>query len=430
MTRRFRQLLQATPIHFCCLVSALCPALCLAQSWPEAVRISLAQYPSISAARFKTEAAQADVTRAKAAHWPQLSWSGNYAKYQHNVLPNRWFQTPNLSLNLWSGGRIQSDVERTEALTQASLRQQQITRDDVALMSTEGYLQWAHQKTLVALAEENLKQHEKILNDFEQIAQIDTGRRIDLDQARVRHDNARLILLKNHTELAAAVERVSRMVLAPAPDAPSGLEFDLPMASDDLLQARQTLNDQHPVLADLLAQRDAALASVRYAKAQSAPTVNLSHAKSNSLGPDNNRFVTQLQLNLPLLDGGSTRGAVGAALARVQVLDAQLQETRLVLSEQLTTAWTDWVSATIRAEMGQSQTLTAQALATGYEQQFRVGRRSLLDLLNIQSDLYTYQSNAATAWHESRTAQARILATLGQLADAFTPSPATPSTPK
>jgi outer membrane protein TolC len=46
----------------------------------------------------------------------------------------------------------------------------------------------------------------------------------------------------------------------------------------------------------------------------------------------------------------------------------------------------------------------------------------LLDLLNIQSDLYTYQSNAATALHESRLSQARILASLGQLANAYAQS--------
>ena len=119
-----------------------------------------------------------------------------------------------------------------------------------------------------------------------------------------------------------------------------------------------------------------------------------------------------------------------AAMARVQVIESQLQEARLLLHEQLATAWNDWQSATTRAELGQQQTLTAEQLATGYAQQFRVGRRALLDLLNIQSDLYTYQSAALTAKHQARTAQARVLATLGQLADAFAAAPDTPTSPK
>ena len=414
------------------LLAAL-PGTAAAQSLQQAVQKALRDYPTVSAARFQGEAAQAEIARTKAAHWPQLSWSARYASEPLAGSTQRWFQTPSLSLNLWSGGRIQSDVARAQALALASQKQQAITRDEVALLSAEAYLQWAHQRDMLALAQANLAKHASILSDFEKIAQIDTGRRIDLDQARVRHDNARLIRLKTQTELDAAAQRLTRLLMAPLPDAPAGLDFELPIAHAQLTQAQLDLHDQHPVVAQWLAQRDAALASVRMARAQSSPVLNLTHAKTPTQGDSGaakDRFVTQLQLTVPLLDGGSARSAEEAAMARVQVIESQLQETRLLLQEQLATAWNDWQSATTRAELGQQQTLTAEQLATGYAQQFRVGRRALLDLLNIQSDLYTYQSAALTAGHEARTAQARVLATLGQLAEAFTASTHTPTPPR
>lgn len=405
-----------------CLAAALLPSWCCAQSLQEAVLTALAHYPSIASAQSKTEAARSDITRAKGAHWPQLSWSGTYNDYRNDALGNRWTQTPTLSLNLWSGGRIQSDVERSEALAKASQKQEQITRDDVALLSSEAYLQWAHARQMVSLAQDNLNAHDKILQDFQTITQVDPGRRIDLNQAQVRHDNARLVLLKNETERAVAAERLARMLMAPAPAEPSGLDFSPPVPYTSLDQAQAQLGDQHPVIARLLAQREAAAASIRYAQAQHAPTVNLTHAKSTTPGITDGQFVTQLQLNLPLFDGGTTRGAVGVATANLQALESDLQETRLILGEELASAWASWLSSSSRATMGMQQALTAQDLARGYVQQFRVGRRSLLDLLNIQSDLYTYQSNAATALHESRLSQARILASLGQLANAYAQS--------
>lgn len=73
----------------------------------------------------------------------------------------------------------------------------------------------------------------------------------------------------------------------------------------------------------------------------------------------------------------------------------------------------------MRAQMGQQQTQIAQSLVDGYWMQFRVGRRSLLDLLNVQSDLYLYQSNAATSLHETRLTKSRMLAAMGQLAAVF-----------
>ena len=403
------------------LVLNFLPNTSTAQSLQQTVQKALADYPSLSAARYQSDAALADIARARAAHWPQLSWSARYASHAIAGGNSRWLQTPNLSLNLWSGGRISSDVERSQALAQASQKQQLVTRDEVARLSAEAYLLWAHHRDMLTLAEDNLATHQNILNDFEKIAQIDTGRRIDLDQARVRFDNANLIRLKNQTDLSVAIQRLSRMLMAPPPSAPSGLDYALPAHHSHLAQAQQDLNDQHPVLAQLLSQRDAALASVRSARAQSAPTLNLTHAKTDTAGLQESRFVTQLQLNVPLLDGGSAQAAESAAVARVHVIESQLQESRLVLNEQLAAAWQEWESATTRAVLGQQQTLTAQALAHGYVQQFRVGRRALLDLLNIQSDLYAYQSSALTASHEARTAQVRILATLGKLADAFSP---------
>lgn len=411
--------MHSSRISASCLIVALMPIGCWAQSLQEAVAIALTEYPSIASSKYKTEAAQSDVTRAKGGHWPQLSWSGTYSDYQTSSLSNRWVQTPVLNLNLWSGGRIQADVDRAQAQAQASRKQEAITRDDVALLGSEAYLQWAHQQRMVALAEDNLGTHQKILRDFQTITQIDPGRRIDLNQAQVRYDNARLALLKSETDKAVAAERLSRVLMAPVPAQPSGLDFSPPIPYASLTEAQTKLGDQHPVIAKLLAQREAAQANVRFAKAQHAPTVNLTHAKSTTPGLAEGKFVTQVQMNLPLVDGGTARGAVGTATANLQALESDLKETRLLLNEQLAAAWADWLSARHRADMGEQQIRTAKDLAQGYVQQFRVGRRSLLDLLNIQTDLYTYQSNAANAAYESRISQHRILATLGQLATSY-----------
>jgi adhesin transport system outer membrane protein len=405
------------------LAVVILPMGCLAQSLQEAVQIALKQYPALGQAKAKTEAAQAEIIRAKAPHRPQFSWSGTYNDYRSTNLSNRWVQSPSLSLNLWSGKRIQSDVERAEALASASHFQEKITRDDVALLISEGYLQWAHFKNMVNLGKENLAQHKKILNDFQKIAAVDTGRRIDLHQAQVRFDNANLSLMKSEAEMTSAMQRVSRMLNKSLPVEPTGIDFSPPIPFSRLEQAIESLNSQHPVIANLKAQSNAAQASVQYAKAQNSPTVNLTHTKNTTPGFADGKFVTQLQLNIPLYDGGSSDGAVGIAQANLKALEYALEETHLILSEELKTNWTQWLSSKQRVELGQQQTQMAKDLVYGYTQQFQVGRRSLLDLLNIQSDFYTYQSNAATAHLEARIAQERILANLGQLANLYTPTP-------
>lgn len=399
---------------------ALIPSLCAAQSLKETVQIALRQYPAISAAQAKAEAAQADITRARAGHWPQLSWTGTQSHYQSGIASNHWAQAPNLSLNLWSGWRIQSDVERSQALALASQQQLNMARDDIALLATEAYLQWAHQRQMLKLAEENWATHEKIRSDFQKIVNVDPGRRIDLNQAEVRFENAQLTVLRSLNDLTAAEQRMRRMLMAELPDEPSGLSFSPKPVYATSDQALEVLGSRHPVLANMLAQIEAARASVQYAKSQYSPTVNLTHTKLiYPTGPDG-PYVTQLQLNIPLIDGGTAKGNVGVAQANLEALQHNLSETHLLLKEKVLTAWSDAQISRQRAEVGFQQTLTAKDLTEGYRQQFQVGRRSLLDLLNIQSDYYTYQSNAFNAVVDYRISQARILATLGELAQAFT----------
>jgi hypothetical protein len=111
---------------------------------------------------------------------------------------------------------------------------------------------------------------------------------------------------------------------------------------------------------------------------------------------------------------------VGTAAAELQASEHSLAETRLVLRERLLVSWAEWMSAQSRSQQGVSQVNTAKGLVWGYWQQFQVGRRSLLDLLNVQNDLYTYQVNAAIAKYEVTVSRARVLAAMGKLANDYT----------
>ena len=390
-----------------------------AQSLHEAVLIALAQYPAILAAQSKTEAADSDITRAQGAHWPQLAWTGTYNAYNSGNVPNAWIQSPTVSMNVWSGWKIQSDVERSQALATAGRQQQRITRDDVALLCTEGYLNWAHQIDMVRYARENLAVHQKIVTDIGKITQIDPGRRIDLNQAQVRYENAKLSLEQREAELTSAAQRLNRMLLGQMPPAPSGIDFEpgVSPASPELALAE--INDTHPVIAQQRAQVDAAEASVRNARSQYSPQVNVTYGKQTYQGTAQGDYLAQLVVTVPIFQGGSAYGAVGTATANLQAVEFNLQEVRLILREKIMAFWADWLSAKNRSQLGVSQVKTAQTLVDGYWMQFQVGRRSLLDLLNVQSDLYTYQSNWSTAVFESSVARARLMATTGKLANSY-----------
>lgn len=395
-----------------------------AQSMTEAVQIALAQYPTILQAQVQAQSSEAEIGVAQGQHWPQVGWQATQSTYSSVVSTpfdpqNTWIQSPVVSLNIWSGWRIESEVERARALGTAGMRQIDITRDEVALLALEGYLNWARTKDLVNLARDNLRAHERIRRDIAGIVRIDSGRRIDLEQADVRLENARLILRQRESEYEVARFRLSRMLLGATPASPSGLNVKYGAVPNQVDAALTLINDNHPVIAQQIAQVDAAKAGVTSAKSQFSPSVDLTYGKQTGQGTGQNDYLTQVTISMPIFSGGSSYGALQSAHAQLQAQEFALQEIRLNQKERLLTAWADWESAKSRLSAGRQQAKTGSALVKGYEQQFKVGRRSLLDLLTVQNDLLNYQTTAVNSEFEVRVAYARILAAMGRLALAF-----------
>lgn len=403
------------------IAALVVPTVAVAQSLPEAVRIALSQYPSILAAQSRVEAAGYQITQAQSGHWPQIGWQGTNSVYS-DVTPrpfspeDTWIQSPTLNVNIWSGWRVQSQVEQARAVRDTREQQQRITRDEVAFLVVEAYLNWMRARDLVKLAEANLAAHERLTRDVRRIADVDQGRRIDVDQALVRTENARLSLEQRRSEYEIFAQRLRRMLLGDLPRLPSGYESiagNLPKTTE---QALALLSDNHPVIAQQLAQIDAARAAVRNAKSGFSPTVDLSYQRQTFQGTGQGDYITQLNVRVPIFDGGSAYGATRSAYAELDAAQQGLTEVKFNLRESLLSAWSEYLTAIQRTGLGEKQVANAVKLVAGYDQQFRVGRRSLLDLLTIQDNLYSYQTNATNASYEQRIAKAKILAILNQLA--------------
>jgi len=404
------------------------------QSLGEAIRSALSQYPTIIAAQARVEASRSEIIRARGQHFPQISWQGTSSNYSgvnanggaaaSGFLPqNTWIQSPTVTFNIWSGGRIQADVDRSTSISSARLQQQRLTRDEVGLLALEAYLNWSRGLDLVTLAQANVNTHRRILNDVRKITQIDKGRMIDQDQVEVRLENAELTLRQRQTEMEIAAQRLERMLLGSLPLKPSGIDQirgNVPTSSEEALSF---INDSHPAIAVQLDQINAARASLTSARSQYSPTVNLSYGKQVTQGSGQGDYITQLTINFPIFSGGSTYGAVGSATNELLAAEQGLNEARLLLTERVMSIWPELLASRKRKELATRQAETGLKLVSGYELQFRIGQRSLLDLLNIQSDLFNYQSSATNAAYEERIAKGRLLAAIGKLAANYQSSP-------
>lgn len=422
-------------IKLTCVAAALyaLSAHAQAQSFTDVVQNALTIYPSMLAAKAKTEAQRSDIDRARAAHMPQISYGFARSKYNNSDLPASIKQnasTPTARLNLWSGGRIEADAERAEALTLSNELQEALTRDDVALLAAEAYINWARSIELLELATKNVDSIKITLNDIQKIADADTGRRIDLEQAQVRMDSANLTKLQRQTELAQAQQRLGRFWQGALPKTPVGLKEALSpngrlgRVPQNLNQVLDAVTESLPAIAQQKAQVDAAEAAVRMAKGQYWPTVDLSATRQLNLVSSfpatyKEDTFTQVQVNMPLYSGGATSAGVRTAVSQLTAAQNTLDEARLLAREKISVAYQEWVNAQGRSVQGQNQARVGDKVVEGYRQQFRLARRQLLDLLNIQAEAFGYQSAATTAFYDEQITRARMLAAMGDLAKRF-----------
>jgi outer membrane protein, adhesin transport system len=406
-----------------------------AQSFTDVVQNALAIYPSMLAAKAKTDAQRSDIDRARAAHMPQISYGYARSKYANTDLPasiHTNTRSPSVRFNLWSGGRIEADAQRAEALTQSNEYQEAQTRDDVALLAAEAYINWARAIDMFDLASKNLDSHRVTLDDIQKIVDVDTGRRIDLEQAQVRVDNAALTKLQRQTELSQARQRLSRFWQGSLPAKPLGLKEELTSAGrlgqvpQTIEQVVDSVSEDLPAIATQKAQVQAAESAVTMARGQYWPTVDLTSTRQ--LNPVTTGLFTttykedtftQVQLNMPLYSGGATAAGVQTAVAQLTAAQNNLEEARLLAREKAIVAYQEWINAQGRAIQGESQAKVGDKVVEGYRLQFRLARRQLLDLLNIQAEAFGYQSAATSAFYDEQIARARMLAAMGDLAKRF-----------
>lgn len=400
----------------CAILALVMPVSAMAQSLADSVRSALVQYPTILAAQAAQASADWDITRAQGAHWPQVAWSGAYSAYNSGNVANNWIQSPTVSVNLWAGGRIESEVNKSRANADGARLNSVVTKDLVALQAVHAYLGWARALELLKVSNENVQAHQKIRSYLMNIVQQDPGRRTDLEQVNARLEGARLLHQQNQASLSAAIERLQRLLLGRLPLHATGMDELYGTVPATLEQAMDFAKDSNPVIAQQIAAVSAAKANVKIAQSQFHPQVNATYGKQTYQGSGQGDYVGQLVVSIPIVQGGTAYGATQAAYASLHAAEYLLQDTKLTLRENLRTAWLNWSTADQRIKTMQAQLEFGRSMLSGYWSQYEIGRRQISDLLNAQSDFYNYRAASVAMRYERLSDRAIVLKHTGQLA--------------
>jgi adhesin transport system outer membrane protein len=300
------------------------------------------------------------------------------------------------------------------------------TTDSLANDAVAAYLDVQRYRTTERLARDNFNVHQETLKLLQERQQSGVGRDVDREQASGRLSLAQTNLLTESNNLNAVTQRYRRVVGSPPPatlDPVPDVGSKLPDAN-----TIQNFNESLRQNASVLSKQalvQAAESGQLVAKAAHQPRVDLivstGRDRTQPFAPyrDVQSTSAQLLLTYNLYRGGADEARVRQTVAQAYAArDVRDYTCRNVLQE-LSITWSN-----ILRLRGQMRFLAEHELSTAkvrqaYQQQFKIGQRTLLDLLNTENELFDARRALVNAQYDLKKSEYQWLMQSGQVLTAL-----------
>jgi len=394
----------------------------------EAARQAIVGSPDIQE-RWKAWRASQQATAAARAGWrPQASvqtYAGRQDRHDPG-LDRGDFSVRGVELELtqllFDAGRTRARVDQAGAAEAAAWQALLGSAEVVALQVSSAYLDLLRQQERVALASANYAEHQRTFDTLQERTRAGVGRRADAEQARGRLAVAESVLVDETTALRQAALAYQRQVGVVPPLSlpvwPEGRVLaDLPKSA---LATLQQGTAHSPVLRAAFLRWQAAehagqeRRAAFWPEAQARVSVAQSHNRDGVRGEFRDEQA-ELVLSQNLYRGGADRAALRRADERVSVAQAEFDATCRQVQQELSVAYNDVQTLQTQELLRDQRRLAAEKAAQAIRQQFDLGQRTLLDVLDTQFEYFSTALAYSDARHNRLRAQARTLAAQGRL---------------
>ncbi|EGU34137.1 TolC family outer membrane protein [Vibrio scophthalmi] len=331
--------------------------------------------------------------------------------------------TLSLTQLLWDGNATINDISRTGADAESVRLQLMSNASDLALKVTEIYLDAVKATEVLALSESNLAVHKEIYRDIKKRADSGIGSTADVSQVEARiakaHGNllaAQNNLIDTHTQFLRVVGQQPLGLIYPRADE-SKLPLSLPEAID-------TAYERHPVIMISKIDVDAARYQYKQSKGNYYPTFSIEASQSwrDDAGGDVGRSeetLAMLRMRYNLYNGGSDSDLSERAAFQLNKAKDLRDSAYRQVEEGLKLSWSALDLTLQQKEFLADHVDSASETVIAYEKQYRIGKRTLLDLLNTENELFQARKDYLDAHYSEQYAKYRVMNATGNLLDAL-----------
>lgn len=327
--------------------------------------------------------------------------------------------TLSLTQLIWDGSSTINNMDRTKAESEAARLQLISLAETKALDVSQVYLDAVKATEILALSESNLAIHKKIYKDIKRRATSGIGSTADVSQieARIARAHGNLLAAQNnlfdtHTVFTQIVGSRPQGLIYPRADANT-----LPLSLQDGLDRAY---QYHPVL--LTTQADIQAAKYQYAQSKSNnyPTFSLEAAQTwrddaGGIEGSSDEFSAMIRMRYNLYNGGSDSALSEKSAYQLNMAKDLRDSAYRNVEEGFRLSWSALDLTLQQKEFLADHVDAASDTVIAYEKQYRIGKRTLLDLLNTENELFEARKSYLDAHYAEQFAKFRVLHATGTL---------------
>ncbi|MFC4274380.1 TolC family outer membrane protein [Achromobacter aloeverae] len=389
----------------------------------QVVEQTLLSNPEIQARYHDFRASLEGQNVARAGFLPQVNAQGYYGHEWQNHLPgdqssqnwNRPGYNVELRQLLFDGFKTSSDVKQAGFEKLSRFYDLLATSDDMALNAVQAYIDLQRYRDLELLARTNYRLHEDTLKQIRERADSGVGRRVDMEQAGGRLSLAQTNLMTESANLNDVTSRFRRVTGMSAPTtlaATPKVEDKLPTKPsnfDDSLRSNPSVLSKQALL-------QAAQAGQQSAKGAFSPKfefVASSGTDTSQPGSDYRNVRSsnvQVVMSYNLYRGGGDSARLRQTAEQGYAARDVRDYTCRNVQQDLAVAWNNINHLRQSLPFLRDHEVATTKVRDAYRQQFQIGQRTLLDLLDTENELFESRRSLTNALYDLQAAQFKWLA--------------------
>ncbi len=402
----------------------------LAASMKEAVAKAVRSNPEITEAILSREAIEFELEQGRGLFRPRVDLESRVGTENRSNRSTRsvgdddkLFLRREASVvvrqTLFDGKGSEAEVEYQAArVDSASLRIRERS-EFIALAVIREYIETARLNKLIELARANVQANRRILSEISEVSDGGALSVADRHQAQERVYASEARVIEFQEDLKASQAAFIRLVGSPLRGAtqPINIGGKLPKSLNGALSLARK---GHPTLLYASADIDAASALVKGAESKFSPRVSLEGRASagqdvGGIRGSDRDMQGNLVLNWNLYNGGIDQANTQEQIRHVGEAHSRLAKLRREVDEGVRQSWDRRTEQQRRLSKLLRQLSADNQLAATYKEQFSVGERSLLDLLDTENTRFEVKVAIVTSTAAVKFAEYRLLAATGTL---------------